>query len=92
MDIPKILKIGPHSICVSVKEGLTVDRDHCGEYSPRELAITLDASLAKRHDEILLHEIIEAVCDIYDLDIDHHHLTVLSSALCQVLKDNKIVF
>lgn len=92
MNIPSNLKIGPYDVEVKIEEHLAIDRKNGGEWHPRDLKILLDASLTKRHGEILLHEIIEAVCDIYDLEIEHHQMMVLSSALYQALKDNKIIF
>ena len=92
MAIPNKLKIGGFDIEVKFKEDIVIDRQHGGEYSPRELTIYLDPALKKRHGEILLHEIIEALCDAYDLDIDHHHILALGRGLYQVLKDNDISF
>ena len=92
MSIPDKLKIGGFDVKVEIKENIAIDRQHGGEYSPRELTMYLDPALEKRHEEILLHEIIEALCDAYDLDIDHHHMTALGRGLYQVLKDNNISF
>lgn len=92
MTIPDKVKIGSFDIEVKFKEGIVIDRQHGGEYFPRELTIYLDPALKKRHEEIFLHEIIEALCDTYDLDIDHHHIMVLGRGLCQVLRDNDIWF
>jgi len=92
LKIPDKIKIGGFNVEVKFKENLVVDRQHGGEYSPRELAIYLDPALEKRHSEILLHEIIECICDAYDLEMDHHYIMVLGRALCQVLKDNDLRF
>lgn len=92
MIIPDKVKIGGFDVEIKFKENLVTDRQHGGEYSPRELCIYLDPSLEKRHKEILLHEIIEALCDAYDLNIDHHHIMALGRGLYQVLKDNDIDF
>lgn len=92
MIIPNKIKIGGFDVEVKLKEDLVVDRHHGGEYSPRELCIYLDPSLKKRHEEILLHEIIEALCDAYCLEIEHSCILALGRGLYQVLKDNDIRF
>ena len=92
MNLPDTVKIGPYSIKVEVVDNLTVDREHGGEYSPRELKISLDSSLRKRHGEIFIHEIIEAINDIYNLRINHDDMMVLGVVLYQVIKENRITF
>jgi len=92
MNLPDEVKVGPYSIKVEVVDNLVVDREHGGEYSPRELKICLDSSLRKRHGEILIHEIIEAIKDIYNLNINHDDIMVLGVVLYQVLKENEITF
>lgn len=92
MTLPDKVRIGPYDIKVEVVENLAVDREHGGEYSPRELEISLDSSLRKRHGEILMHEIIEAINDIYNLSIKHEDMMVLGVVLYQVLKENEITF
>lgn len=92
MNLPDKVRIGPYDIKVEVVENLAIDREHGGEYSPRELKISLDSSLRKRHGEILMHEIVEAINDIYNLKINHDDMMVLGVVLYQVLKENKLTF
>ena len=92
IDIPDKVKVGPYDIKVEVVENIAIDRDHGGEYSPRKLTIELDKSIEKRHGEIFMHEIIEAINDIYNLSIDHDDMMVLGVALYQVMKENKLIF
>lgn len=92
INLPDEVKVGPYSIKVEVVDNLVIDREHGGEYSPRELKISLDSSLRKRYGEILIHEIIEAINDIYNLSIKHEDMMVLGVTLYQVLKENKITF
>lgn len=92
MNLPDKVRIGPYDIKVEVVENLAVDREHGGEYSPRELKISLDSSIEKRHGEILMHEIVEAINDIYNLKINHDDMMVLGVVLYQVLKENKLTF
>ena len=90
ITLPDTVKIGPYDIKVEVVDNLAVDREHGGEYSPRELKISLDSSLRKRHGEILMHEIIEAINDIYNLSIKHEDMMVLGVTWYEVLKEKKI--
>jgi hypothetical protein len=46
----------------------------------------------EKKEEGFLHEIIEAINDLCDLNINHYPLTTLSECLYQVMKDNKINF
>lgn len=92
MNLPDEIKVGPYGIKVEVVDSLAVDREHSGEYSPRELKISLDSSVRKRHGEILMHEIVEAINDIYNLKINHDDMMVLGVVLYQVLKENEITF
>lgn len=91
MNLPKKVKIGPYEIKVEVVENLAVDREHGGEYSPRELSISLDAAFKQRHGEIFMHEVVEAINDIYNLSISHDDMMVLGVALYQLFVDNAIV-
>ena len=42
--------------------------------------------------EVLLHEILEAIINRCELDVEHKTLTILSESLHQVLRDNHLVF
>lgn len=42
--------------------------------------------------EVLLHEILEAICNRCEIEIEHRSLTQISEGLHQVLKDNKLEF
>lgn len=92
MNLPDEIKVGPYGIKVEVVDNLAIDREHEGEYSPRELKISLDSSVRKRHGEIFMHEIVEAINDIYNLKINHDDMVVLGVVLYQVLKENEITF
>jgi hypothetical protein len=48
--------------------------------------------MEKRHGEIFMHEVIEAINDIYNLSVDHDDMMVLGVTLYQVLKENKLTF
>lgn len=58
--------------------------------------ITIDKALPKEsHDQVLMHEIIHAICDLqglYDIGDDENKVQSLATALHQVFKDNAISF
>lgn len=58
--------------------------------------ITIDESLPKEsRDQVLMHEIIHAICDLqglYDIGEDENKVQSLATALHQVFKDNAISF
>jgi len=90
VKVPDKIKIGPYEVKIEIVKNRALDRDHAGEYFTRELKIDLDESYKERHGEILMHEIIEAINDLYNLNIEHHDMMVLGVALYQMLKENKL--
>ena len=91
MHIPDKIKVGPYEVKVEIIDNIAIDREHRGEYFPRELKISLDSALKKRHGEIFMHEVMEAINDIYNLNIDRDDMMVLGMALYQMLKENKLI-
>jgi hypothetical protein len=91
MNIPDKIKIGPYEVKVEIIGNIAIDREHGGEYCPRELKISLDSALKKRHGEIFMHEVIEAINDIYNLSIDRDDMMVLGMALYQLFIDNVVI-
>lgn len=47
---------------------------------------------ASTQNEVLLHEIIEAICNRCEVHIEHQAITTISEGLHQVLRDNKLKF
>lgn len=47
---------------------------------------------ASTQTEVLLHEVMEAICNRCELELDHRTLTILSESIHQVLRDNRLVF
>lgn len=90
--VPEKIKIGPYEVEVRFVKNKVLDRNHLGEYVPREMVIEIDEEYAPKHAGTLLHEILEIINDIYDLNLAHHTINVLETSLLQVLRDNKLVF
>lgn len=93
MRIPDKIKIGSHEYTVLRESSM---KGHSiGSCSPWELTIRLvDDNGAKesRIAEALLHEIIEAIDENYNLHLPHDKLTVLSELLFNTLRNNKLDF
>ncbi|MCO8288286.1 hypothetical protein [Tetragenococcus halophilus] len=86
-----MLKIAGYFIQVEEDANLLANQSRIGEYSPYEQKIRLSNNLnGQQKDETLIHEILEAINDIYELGLDHNEqLCKLSVAIHQILTDNK---
>lgn len=87
IEIPKSIHIGCFNINVEYVKNLSSKRDCFGEWHPgdNEIHISEDIKGKQQAVEVFLHEIIEAIMFIYDLDIKHHNIAPLSSGICQAL-------
>ncbi len=91
MNIPAEIKIGGFIIKVKEVKNLSVERESTGEYHPFLQEIWLDDTLTKQQrEEVFVHEVLEAVKDIYDIVLAHKELTLIATVLHQILKDNNI--
>ena len=93
MDIPSKIKIGGHEI--KIVEIIDLDNlDNVGRWVKTKNEIQIEKNQSQSQKEsTLLHEIIEAINDLYELDLnkDYHKITTLETALYQVLKDNNFI-
>lgn len=78
----------PDSIRVPLIDGAL------GTCNLAECEIQLAPGLSKgKREEVLLHEIVEAINHSLELQFEHDQITAISSALYQVLADNpRLVF
>ena len=85
------IKIAGYQIEVKTVPNLAADTRQIGQYSHRFQEIRIDAgSTEQQKNETLIHEILEAVDCIYDLNLDHdNQLCKLSVILHQIITDNK---
>jgi hypothetical protein len=90
--LPETLKIGGYTVSVQHEAHLMNDNEQCGYFSPREMAIAIDPDMCDDLQiGILVHEILEAVKEIYHIDAlktDHHAIEQLGDALYQVMREN----
>lgn len=63
------------------------------DYEAREIRITTDESISiQQKEETLLHEIVHAINDDRDLELEEAHIRGISKGLYQALRDNKNIF
>lgn len=84
------IKIAGYVVSVEESKTILANEGRIGEYSPFEQKIKIDSSLSKQQkNETVIHEILEAINDIYELGLEHdEQLCKLSVALHQITVDN----
>lgn len=87
----KEIKIAGYKISISESPNLIANESRIGEYSPFEQAIKIATGLTKQQKlETIIHEVLEAINDIYELGLEHdEQLCKLSVAIHQIITDNK---
>ena len=62
-------------------------------YTPRKIHITTEKNVAQQEkEETTLHEILHAINDDRNLDLNHDQVKGVSKGIFQVLRDNKKLF
>lgn len=93
MQIPEKIKIGGYIVSVEFVNNLMTDWQHNGEYHPRIQTIKIDKDCSEQQkEETFLHELLEAITSIYDIQLEHRDLSLLAIVLHQVIKDNPGIF
>ena len=93
MDLPQRLKIGGFEYSVVLEENFAAGTHYFGLIKPMTQEIVLDKRLhPTRYGETLLHEIVEAINNHCELDLEHRQISALAFQLHQVLRDNRLVF
>lgn len=91
MKIPKQLKVGGHTIKVTLDDG---DKEECGSYDVFKNEITISPKLPKSQQEAtLIHEIFHVLNTTFENghNFSHALLDSLSEQFYQVLSDNKLL-
>jgi len=92
MKIPPYIFVGGHIIDVEL-----VKTDRCKDFGVfdhwyRKIKINIDDTKEDVQAEAFLHEIVEAINTIYELDLDHKTLNILSEVLFQIIRRNGLDF
>lgn len=92
MRIPETLKIGGKEIKVSLAKPGAVD-GNVAMWFPDTFEIKIEDlpnAPDQRKEEAFLHETLEAINSIYELNLPHWKITLLSEVFYQIFKDNKL--
>lgn len=93
MALPKKLKILGHDFEVLMEKFTDNGNDNLGKcnIAMNKIWLRADAPAASQMASTLLHEIIEAINGILDIDLAHNQINLLEAGLFQTLKDNKLL-
>lgn len=93
IKIPETVKIGGYIIRILRKNMDEEKRSNMGEYHHFTQEIWLDERLTEQQEEeIFIHEILEAIKDIYLLKYSHEILNLNGVMLFALIKDNPGIF
>lgn len=91
-DFPKTLRIGGFDFSVILTDPDDID-SNMGEFEKEKNRIRIaDIISEDLQDSALIHEMIEALNYIYELNLDHNVITSLEGGFYQFLKDNPLWF
>ncbi|AGR18808.1 hypothetical protein Y289_11655 [Listeria monocytogenes] len=87
----KKIKIAGYTVSIFESPNLIPNESRIGEYSPFEQSINIATGLTgQQRVETIIHEVLEAINDIYELGLEHDtQLCKLSVAIHQILTDNE---
>ncbi|KWT87645.1 MAG: hypothetical protein H7843_15775 [Nitrospirota bacterium] len=92
MNIPKKLIIGGLEYRVELVDP-SFSKEQLGQIDLIKGIIKINKEITReRQESTLLHEIIEAINDQYQFQLEHEKIQGLEATLYQVLKDNNIYF
>lgn len=84
MRIPETLKIGAHTFTVEMVQNLKDESGHscCGMANGSDQTIRINPGYPQSNNEAtLIHEAIEAINYLYELDLKHQQITTLEETL-----------
>ncbi len=80
--IPKEIEVNGMSIEIIMEEELLRRKDSSGQFDPMKMKIYIDPALCPAQQKVtLVHEVIEAINHLYDMDLEHHKICLLEAAL-----------
>lgn len=89
MKIPEKVKIGGHEYTCKTAPFLGRDHSASGRSCGNSLEIEIEETLPQQNKEsTLIHEILEQINYRYELDLPHEKISILETALYQVIRDN----
>ena len=92
MIIPEKIKIGAYEIIVR-KQPIEETADRGGDFSSRGMHINItEYPIEVKTTETFLHEVFEAIKWIYQLELKHQDVCILSETILAVIRDNNLDF
>lgn len=91
MKIPSVIKIGGHLFKADFLSHVLLANTAKVDFDKQVITISDDA-IEDKQAEAFLHEIVESINYMNNLEIGHKDITVLSEWLFMVLRDNKLRF
>ena len=93
MTLPESIIINGVEIKIFHLKHLMRDYGRFGEYSSCEMCINIDDDLTDQKKELVFcHEMIEAIDDIYSLNMDHAFIQPIAVAIHDIIKNKRIEF
>ena len=81
MKVPKNIRVGGINIDIKIKPDLDVS----GSYFPSQALIEINKDLNKTMQyTTFIHEVLEAMNYIYDINLKHHQILQLEAALMDI--------
>ena len=89
MEIPEKVKIGGHEYTCKTVPCLGRDHSANGRSCGNSLEIEIEETLPQQNKEsTLIHEILEQINYRHELDLPHEKISILETALYQIMRDN----
>lgn len=92
---PRKLKIGGHIFTIKYVDkfeaSLEEDLGSCDRDSSTLVINTNSRISESQRESTLIHEILEAINDIYDVGLEHRQIQLLESTLYQIFVDNNLL-
>lgn len=96
LRIPNSIKIGPYNVPVKLfdEKRETNGEVNLGSFNTVEnYEIELWTGMGdEKTSGIFMHEVVEGICEIHGLELNHEQISTIAVALYQVIKDNNLRF
>jgi hypothetical protein len=92
-NIPETITLAGFRIKTIYNPTLLADRERYGEYCSRTMTITIDSNLSQQRKALTyVHELVEAIQDIYHLDMDENVIQAVGIGIHEIILQNNILF
>ena len=93
MTLPKQIKVGGLTVAIREVHNLAHERERMAEYCPWDCEIRVDDDLTDcRKWASVIHELIECIVAVNEIQISHQDISIIANQLHQVLTDNSLTW